>query len=137
MLLAKPEKYRDEFNAIKKDIAYMPIELKKNLRKKVLFIYEISFLGKLERLNSTNEYTYMYIDERQSGNWEIYSRKHLLQKKLNIFSTFFKKIIIFNKILKKQKIIFLDSIKYNYFFISKEIFELIKIIYYSIVKTIK
>ena len=29
MLLAKPEKYRDDFNAIKKDIAYMPIELKK------------------------------------------------------------------------------------------------------------
>ena len=36
MLLAKPEKYRDDFNAIKKDIAYMPIELKKNLRKKIL-----------------------------------------------------------------------------------------------------
>ena len=37
MLLAKPEKYRDDFNAINKDIAYMPIELKKNLRMKVLF----------------------------------------------------------------------------------------------------
>ena len=36
MLLAKPEKYRDAINAIKKDIAYMPIELKKNLRKKIL-----------------------------------------------------------------------------------------------------
>ena len=103
----------------------------------VLFIYEISFLGKLKRLNSTDEYTYMYIDERQSGNWEIYSRKHLLQKKINIFSTFFKKIKIFNKILKKQKILFLDSIKYNYFFMAKEIFELIKIIYYSLVKIIK
>jgi len=34
MLLAEPEKYRDAINAIKKDIAYMPIELKKNLRKK-------------------------------------------------------------------------------------------------------
>ena len=30
MLLAEPEKYRDAINAIKKDIAYMPIELKKN-----------------------------------------------------------------------------------------------------------
>ena len=30
-LLAKPEKYRDAINAIKKDIAYMPIELKKKL----------------------------------------------------------------------------------------------------------
>ena len=36
MLLAQPEKYRDALNAIKKDIAYMPIELKKNLRKKIL-----------------------------------------------------------------------------------------------------
>ena len=36
MLLAEPEKYRDAINAIKKDIAYMPIELKKNFRKKKL-----------------------------------------------------------------------------------------------------
>ena len=36
MLLAEPEKYRDAIKAIKKDIAYMPIELKKNLRKKIL-----------------------------------------------------------------------------------------------------
>ena len=36
MLLAEPEKYRDAINAIKKDIAYMPIELKKTLRKKKL-----------------------------------------------------------------------------------------------------
>ena len=31
MLLAEPGKYRDAINAIKKDIAYMPIELKKKL----------------------------------------------------------------------------------------------------------
>ena len=30
-LLAEPEKYRDAINAIKNDIAYMPIELKKKL----------------------------------------------------------------------------------------------------------
>ena len=36
LLLAEPEKYRDAINAIKKDIAYMPIELKKNLWKKIL-----------------------------------------------------------------------------------------------------
>ena len=36
MLLAEPEKYKDAINAIKKDIAYMPIELKKNWRKKIL-----------------------------------------------------------------------------------------------------
>lgn len=33
MLLAEPEKYRDAINAIKKDIAYMPIELKKKLEE--------------------------------------------------------------------------------------------------------
>ena len=35
-LLAEPEKYSDAINAIKKDIALMPIELKKNLRMKTL-----------------------------------------------------------------------------------------------------
>ena len=39
MLLAEPEKYKDAIDAIKKDIAYMPIELKKNLRKKILSYY--------------------------------------------------------------------------------------------------
>ena len=29
MLLAEPEEYREAINALKKDIAYMPIELKK------------------------------------------------------------------------------------------------------------
>ena len=33
MLLAEPEKYKDAINAIKKDIAYMPIELKKRLEE--------------------------------------------------------------------------------------------------------
>ena len=33
MLLAEPEKYRDAINAIKRDIAYMPIELKKKLEE--------------------------------------------------------------------------------------------------------
>ena len=37
MLLAEPENYRDAINAIKKDIAYIQIELKKNLRKKIFF----------------------------------------------------------------------------------------------------
>ena len=32
-LLANPEKYKDALVAIKKDIAYMPIELKKKLEK--------------------------------------------------------------------------------------------------------
>ena len=35
-LLAEPEKYRDDFNAIKKDIAYMPIELKKLEEEKII-----------------------------------------------------------------------------------------------------
>jgi hypothetical protein len=33
MLLAEPEKYRDAINAIKKDVAYMPKELKKKLKE--------------------------------------------------------------------------------------------------------
>ena len=33
MLLAEPEKYTDAIEAIKKDIAYMPIELKKKLEE--------------------------------------------------------------------------------------------------------
>ena len=36
MLLADPEKYRDAINAIKKDIAYMPIELKKLEEEKII-----------------------------------------------------------------------------------------------------
>ena len=31
MLLAEPRKYKDAIDAIKKDIAFMPIELKKKL----------------------------------------------------------------------------------------------------------
>ena len=33
MLLSEPEKYKDAIDAIKKDIAYMPIELKKKLEE--------------------------------------------------------------------------------------------------------
>ena len=33
MLLAEPEKYEDAINAIKKDIAYMSLELKKKLEE--------------------------------------------------------------------------------------------------------
>ena len=42
ILFAETEKFRDAINAIKKGIAYMPIELKKNLRKKILFYEWIS-----------------------------------------------------------------------------------------------
>ena len=35
-ILTETEKYGDPVNAIKKDIAYMSLELKKNLRKKIL-----------------------------------------------------------------------------------------------------
>ena len=38
MLLAEPEKYRDSINAIKKDIAYMPIELKKKLDEEKIIL---------------------------------------------------------------------------------------------------
>ena len=33
MLLAEPEKYKDAIDAIKKDIVYMPLELKKKLEE--------------------------------------------------------------------------------------------------------
>ena len=33
MLLTEPEKYKDDIDAIKKDIAYMPIELKNKLEE--------------------------------------------------------------------------------------------------------
>ena len=39
MLLAEPEKYRDAINAIKKDIAYMPIELKKILEEENIILW--------------------------------------------------------------------------------------------------
>ena len=37
MLLAEPEKYTEAIDAIKKDIAYMPIEIKKSLIKRILY----------------------------------------------------------------------------------------------------
>ena len=39
MLLAEPENYRDAINAIKKDIAYMPIELKKKLEEENIILW--------------------------------------------------------------------------------------------------
>ena len=41
MLLADPEKYRDAINAIKKDIAYMPLELKKKLQEENIILQVI------------------------------------------------------------------------------------------------
>ena len=38
MLLAEEEKYRDAINAIKKDIAYMPVELKKKLEEENIIL---------------------------------------------------------------------------------------------------
>ena len=38
VLLAEPEKYRDAINAIKKDNAYMPIELKKKLEEENIIL---------------------------------------------------------------------------------------------------
>ena len=39
MLLSEPEKYRDAINSIKKDIAYMPIELKKKLEEENIILW--------------------------------------------------------------------------------------------------
>ncbi len=38
MLLAELEKYRDAINAIKKDIAFMPLELKKILEEEKIIL---------------------------------------------------------------------------------------------------
>jgi len=38
ILLAEPEKYRDVINAIKKDIAYMPIELRRKLEEENIIL---------------------------------------------------------------------------------------------------
>ena len=38
MLLAEPEKYKDAIDAIKKDIAYMPIELKKKIEEENIIL---------------------------------------------------------------------------------------------------
>ena len=38
MLLAEPEKYKDAINAIKKDIDYMPLELKKKLKEENIIL---------------------------------------------------------------------------------------------------
>ena len=37
-LLAEPEKYRDAIDAIRKDIAYMPLELKKKLEEENIIL---------------------------------------------------------------------------------------------------
>ena len=37
-LLSDPEKYRDAIDAIKKDIAYMPLELKKKLEEENIIL---------------------------------------------------------------------------------------------------
>ena len=39
MLLSDSEKYRDAINAIKKDIAYMPLELKKKLEEENIILW--------------------------------------------------------------------------------------------------
>ena len=38
MLLAEPEKYKDAINAIKKDIAYMPVEIKNKLEEENIIL---------------------------------------------------------------------------------------------------
>ena len=38
VLLAEPEKYKDAIDAIKKDIAYMPLELKKKLEDEKIIL---------------------------------------------------------------------------------------------------
>ena len=39
MILAEPEKYGDAIKAIKKDIAYMPMEIKKKLEEENIILW--------------------------------------------------------------------------------------------------
>ena len=39
LLLAEPEKYKDAIHAIKKDIAYLPFELKKKLKEENIILW--------------------------------------------------------------------------------------------------
>ena len=39
MLLAEPEKYKDAIDAIKKDIAYMPLEQKRKLEEENIILW--------------------------------------------------------------------------------------------------
>ena len=52
MLLSEPKKYKDANDAIKKDIAYMPLEVKKKLEKENI-LYKLYF-GILKNNYRTN-----------------------------------------------------------------------------------
>ena len=55
MLLAEPEKYKDAIDAIKKDIAYMPMELKKKLEEgNINFLIKRLLLPLLAAINKTH-----------------------------------------------------------------------------------
>ena len=54
MLLAEPEKYRDAINAIKKDIAYMPIELKKKFEEENIILWMKLPMAFIMIVNFTN-----------------------------------------------------------------------------------
>jgi len=43
MLLAEPERYKDAIYAIKKDIAYMPVKLKKKLKEENITFWNHMF----------------------------------------------------------------------------------------------
>ena len=54
MLLAEPEKYKDAIDAIKKDIAYMPMELKKKTWRRKYYLLNETFT------HSYKQMTHMY-----------------------------------------------------------------------------
>ena len=51
MLLAEPEKYRDAINAIKKDIEYMPLDLKKKTWRRKYYLINESQIAFIMILN--------------------------------------------------------------------------------------
>ena len=60
MLLAQPEKYRDAIDAIKKDIAYMPIEIKKKLDEENITFWVKIYVFKTNQENLNLFYGELY-----------------------------------------------------------------------------
>ena len=60
MLLADHKKYKDAIDAIKKDVAYMPIELKKKLKEENITLWMKNYIFKSNQENLSLFYGELY-----------------------------------------------------------------------------
>ena len=60
ILLAEPKKYKDAIDAIKKDVAYMPIELKKKLKEENITLWMKNYIFKSNQENLSLFYGELY-----------------------------------------------------------------------------